>query len=91
MITRVIDGETYNTETATLLAETIRTGEYGEVFDELYQTTSGKYFRVYGDQGFSTAEGPRVNLQPLTRADARVWMQKHARPTLLNKHFGTEA
>ena len=43
---RIIDGSTYNTDTATLVAETTYGGDDGPVEVQLFQTPAGVYFNV---------------------------------------------
>ena len=74
---RIIDGKTYNTETATKLAGG------GEIPDEylvingehLYQSRLGAFFLyVYATRG---SEGLRQDLKPLSPQEAREWLEKH--------------
>ena len=90
MTKRIIEGKTYNTETATLLAEESPCGPSGGEFDQLYQTRHGAYFRHHGDWGASTEDGPLVILDPLTPSEAQTWMEKHASASLIEKHFGEQ-
>jgi HicB family len=90
MTKRIIDGKTYNTETATLLAETAHRGNYGGEFDQLYQTRHGAYFQHDGDWGVSNEDGPLVNITPLPPSKAQAWMEKHASASLIEKHFGEQ-
>jgi hypothetical protein len=90
MTKRIINGKTYNTETATLLAKETPGGQYGGEFDELYQTRHGAYFRHSGDWGASTPDGPLVEVEPLTPPEAQAWMEEHASAALIEKHFGEQ-
>jgi hypothetical protein len=72
---RIIDGRTYNTETATRLAGSDN-NDYG--FDQgehLFQNRFGAFFLYsYADDG---PEGPESDLRPLTPEQAREWLEKN--------------
>lgn len=76
---RIIDGKTYNTETATLIAAIDKDDhEAGyEGGDYLYQTRFGAFFR------FSYLEEPGFgpddfeSIEPLTPEQAREWLEKN--------------
>lgn len=90
MAKRIIDGKTYNTETATRLAVVNQHPQDQAQFDELYQTRHGAYFRYYGDWASSDHNGPLEEIEPLTPPEAQQWMEKHAGAALLEKHFGEQ-
>jgi len=92
MSKRIIDGKTYNTETATkLAAEAFPPQQYAAEFDELYQTRHGAYFRHHGDWGATDHVGElMVMIDPLTAPDAQKWMEKHGFFLLIEKHFGKQ-
>jgi predicted HicB family RNase H-like nuclease len=90
MTKRIIDGKTYNTETATLVAEAATDPYEPSEFDELYQTRHGAYFRHYGDWARVDHTGTVSYVEPLTPAEAQAWMEKHAWAELLEKHFGEQ-
>jgi len=92
MSKRIIDGKTYNTETATRLAKEVfaPTGFGGE-FDDLYQTRHGVYFRHHGNWGSVGPSGePLEIINPLSPHEAQKWMEEHEFTTLLEKHFGPQ-
>ncbi|WP_084698440.1 toxin-antitoxin system HicB family antitoxin [Muricoccus aerilatus] len=87
---RIIDGKTYNTETATEIAGwdhtleeyPITSGEY------LYKSRYGAFFIYsYADDG---PEGPEQDLRPITPEEARKWLEKHRSwdVDLYEAHFG---
>jgi len=90
MTKRIINGKTYNTETATLLAAETPRGPYRAEFDELYQTRHGAYFRHHGDWSVANEDGPEAYIEPLTPPEAQSWMEKHATASLIEKHFGEQ-
>lgn len=83
---KIIEGKTYNTETATRIAEELFSNPHdaGMIFNELYQTRHGAYFRFYGTE---YDEWP-ARIEPLSPAEAQVWMEKHASVELIEQHFG---
>ncbi len=87
---RIIDGQTYNTETATLVAgydddydgHPVGSGAY------LFQTRFGAFF-VYEDRwGFSDDDYEII--KPLSPAEAQTWLeQRHpTEPELIERYFG---
>lgn len=83
MAKRIIGGKTYNTETATKVAEV--PNPYGATFfDELYQTRHGAYFRYVGD------EDEECFLTPLTPPEAQGWMEEKGMIDLIERHFGEQ-
>lgn len=85
---RIIDGKTYNTETATQIAgwgggdEPYETGNY------LYQTRFGAFFSYKYLDGAS--EDDYETIEPLTPEQAREWLEKNQSfdPDLIEKLFG---
>lgn len=82
---RIIDGKTYNTETATEIIgwdedEPFGAGAY------LYQTRFGAFFLYQ----FSEANDWIEIITPLTPEDARAWLEKNVpgRPELIESLFG---
>ena len=45
------------------------------MFDELYQTRYGAYFRYHGDFSLSDHKGPLENLDPLSPSEAQISME----------------
>lgn len=96
-IKRIIDGRTYNTETATELAgwssydsgkdDDVRRGEIGEV---LYQTRHGAYFVVgYDDNRYGEdQEELPLSLKPLDPDEAQEWAEKRLPPEQVEALFG---
>jgi HicB family len=87
---RIIDGKTYNTETATLVAKAHQHPEDDFHFNELYQTRHGAYFAYHGDWS-RDAEGPGfADIMPLLPSEAQSWMERHAWAELIEEHFGEQ-
>jgi len=92
-IKRIIDGKTYNTETATMLAswsstdnpETMQRPEYGGI---LYQTRHGAYFVVQYDDGLEPWESGYQDLIPMDPETAQRWTEKHCSTDDVEKLFG---
>ena len=71
---RIIDGKTYNTETATKLAA-VEDDEYVITGEQLYQTRYGALFLYrYAEDG---PDGPESGIVPYTPEQARAWLEKH--------------
>jgi predicted HicB family RNase H-like nuclease len=87
MAKRILDGKTYNTETATLVwSQEIHPQDIAEVhpFNELYQNRFGAYFSYAGNyRDFDDAV-----ITPLTPLEAEKWMEQFAHAHLIEKHFG---
>lgn len=84
---RIIDGKTYNTETATKIAhQFFEEGSAEEAYswNWLYQTRHGAYFLYYGDERWDDYQ----DIKPLSPAEAQAWMEKHASVELIEQHFG---
>ena len=85
---RIIEGKTYNTETATRIGVASFDPSHPEEFDFLYQTRHGAFFRNYGGE---TAFGdPFKGLKPLTPAEAQAWLESHDLVDELEKLFGEQ-
>ncbi len=86
---RIIDGKTYNTETATQIAGSEEID--GSLFygDYLYQTRFGAFFLVYSLDS-AAGEDDYVRIKPLSPDEARIWLEKNAswQPQLIEKLFG---
>jgi hypothetical protein len=85
---RIIDGKTYNTETATKLAGWDHTpDEYPVTTGEhLYQNRFGAFFLFsYQDDG---PDGPESDIKPLSRGEARAWLERHQHIDVLEGLFG---
>lgn len=91
MLKRIINGKTYNTETATLLAEEAFHPSETYKFDKLYQTRHGAYFRYHGDWQENNHIGePLCCIEPLAPSEAQAWMEHRDFTMLLEKHFGEQ-
>lgn len=87
MAKRIIGGKTYNTETATKIAqEAYEEGSAEEAFrwNQLFQTRYGAYFTYCGDERWPECEG----ITPLSPAEAQAWMEEYAGAELIEQHFG---
>jgi HicB family len=87
---RIIDGKTYNTETATEIEGwDISEEEYPVTHGQhLYQNRFGAFFlHSYQDDG---PNGPEENLEPYTPEQARKWLEEHRsyRVDLIESLFG---
>ena len=85
---RIIDGKTYNTETATEVAGWGESNEYASWGDYLYQTRFGAYFQYKYLEG--DGEDDYQTILPLAPDEARKWLEEHASwdPELIEAHFG---
>jgi len=78
---RIIDGKTYNTETATLLGRWEPSDS--PIEEALFKTRHGAYFRyMYLDTE------PDEQIQPLAPEFAQRWMEQHCRAELIEAEFG---
>jgi hypothetical protein len=78
---RIIDGKTYNTETATLLG---RHEDDGAPFEyALFKTRHGAYFLHELCQA-----DMRDEIRPLTPDEAQAWMEKHCAADVFEAEFG---
>ena len=95
---KIIDGKSYDTETATLLAEyEYGLGTYEFLVEQLYVTKKGAYFLFYKGGAMSKygeslsknehSEGSGIKL--LTREEASEFMEKYASAEDYEQHFGT--
>jgi predicted HicB family RNase H-like nuclease len=85
---RIIDGKTYNTETATQIAGEDHDGGFYEWADYLYQTRFGAFFQFTSLEG--QEEDDHETIKPLTPDEARQWLEKKVswQPELIEKLFG---
>jgi hypothetical protein len=85
---RIIDGKTYNTETATQIAGSSDDDRSYESGKYLYQTRFGAFFAYSYLDG--TGEHDYEKIEPLTPEEARAWLEKHHSygPDLIEKLFG---
>ena len=78
---RIIDGKTYNTETATLLGRW--EAHDAPVEEALFKTRHGAHFL---DVLLETVPDERI--EPLDREAAQKWMEQHCRAQLIEAEFG---
>lgn len=85
---RIIDGKTYNTETATQVAGRTEDDEQFTYANYLFQTRFGAFFQYTSLEG--AAEDDHERITPLTPDEARSWLEKNAswEPELIEKLFG---
>ncbi len=94
---QTIEGKTYNTETATSIAEDSSGGSSSDFqwwHEELYATNKGAYF-LYGRGGamsrYSEAcgnsRGGGSRIIPMTKTEALVWCEEHAAEEAIEEHF----
>lgn len=85
---RIIDGKTYNTETATQVAKAPWDENEPGQYDLLYQTRHGAFFRNYGGE---TPHGdPFDVLRPLRPDEAQKWLESYNLVDELEKLFGEQ-
>jgi predicted HicB family RNase H-like nuclease len=81
IVKRIIDGMTYNTQTAT---EVFCSGPVqSDAWHGVYQTRHGAFFKVVVDHDGETV----LEFGPLTDNEAQAEVQKHA-PHLVDDYFG---
>ena len=88
---RIIDGKTYNTETATEIYgsnDGADMNHYWESGEYLYQTRFGAFFSLKYLAGAD--ENDYRTVEPLTPDEAREWLEREAswNPELIEKLFG---
>lgn len=71
---RIIDGKTYNTETATQIGGSVREEGPGEIAEYLYQNRFGVFFLYSLVEGFEEHDGERI--VPYTPEQARKWLEQ---------------
>lgn len=84
---RIIDGKTYNTETATLITQI--GDDEGSRAEALYQTRHGAFFR-YNEEYLPEAGETGYQLYPCSPTDAQQWLEKHNRVTAIELLFGPQ-
>lgn len=88
---RIIDGKTYNTETATQVGAAYF--DDPEKFERLHQNRYGAYFLHRCREEWVEVVGSPLyleHIEPLTPAEAQGWMEEHLpeAPELIEAHFG---
>lgn len=71
---RIIDGKTYNTETATQIAGFVRDDGPYEIVEYLFQNRFGAFFLYHHASGWEEQDGE--TLIPYTAENAREWLEK---------------
>ena len=91
---RIIDGKTYNTETAAQLASWSSVDDpamanlAGEVGGVLYQTRHGAYFVVQYDGNLDPWDDGYLKLMPLDPGQAQRWTEQHCSADEVEAEFG---
>lgn len=85
---RIIDGKTYNTETATRVAAKPDDFNNPEDHDTLYQTRFGAFFRHYG--GLDPDGDYFERLEPLQPTLAQRWLERFDFVDEIEKLFGAQ-
>ena len=68
MVKRIIDGQTYDTETATLVHNRTWAGDL--VYEGLYQTRHGAFFLWWYDDDVG-------DIKPMSDEEAQKWLETH--------------
>lgn len=86
---RIIDGKTYNTETATRIGSAPFNEAHPEEYDELYQTRHGAFFNTYGAVlGYNNDF--IETLKPVTPSEAQAWLERYQMVDEIEKLFGEQ-
>ncbi len=87
---RIIDGKTYNTETATEIYGWTNAHGHGYNAEHLFQSRFGAFFKYVANQQDWNPEGDYEKIVPVTPEDARAWLEKHMSfdPNGIEKLFG---
>lgn len=97
---RIIDGKSYNTETAECIAyyeSPHNRGDFHRFEEGLYRTKKGAWF-IAGEGGALSkysrpvigGRGGGEGLEPLTEDQARQWLEEHNFVDELEEHFGSQ-
>ena len=98
---RIIDGKTYNTETATQVAEYERGGpvnDFGWYEESLYRTKNGRWFLAgrggpmsgYAQSVGQNQWGGGKGLRTLTTGEAIAWLERHEETAAIEEHFADQ-
>jgi hypothetical protein len=85
---RIIDGKTYNTETATELAgwDDSEENNYVVSGESLFKNRFGAFFLLtYSSDG---PDGPEEDIEPLPPESARAWLEKYQYVSVIEAEFG---
>lgn len=88
---RIIGGKTYNTETATRLAEAVQHPQDDALFDDLYLTRHGAFFRYFGDLSLHADHPNFMRLEPLEPSEAQAWLERHDCVDMIEELFGAQS
>jgi predicted DNA binding CopG/RHH family protein len=78
---RIIDGKSYNTDTATIVHEVSARGD--TVYEGLYQTKHEAFFLYWYDEAREAGD-----IKPMPDDEARKWLDRHKAPAaLIEKYF----
>ena len=95
---QTIDGKTYNTNTAELIAEDSYNGSTSDFqwwCEELYITKKGAYFLCgrggamssYAESCGNNGRGGGSQIIPMTKAEALAWCEEHDAEAAIEEHF----
>jgi predicted HicB family RNase H-like nuclease len=85
---RIIDGKTYNTETATFIYDVEYEDGCSMGGQSLYQTRFGAFFLVSDSATFE--DDTNLSIAPISATEAQDWLEKYAsaKPELIERLFG---
>jgi len=83
---RIIEGKTYNTETATQLG--YWDGGDLPILEALYQSRHGAFFLYSLEETRRTSDPRHERIIPLEPQDAQKWMEQHCPPEVIERIFG---
>jgi hypothetical protein len=81
-VRRIIAGKAYDTDTAELVASGSNDHELSDAWWSLYRTSAGAWFEIAAGH-----DGVVEEFQPLTDAEARRWLERHANRHV-ERYFG---
>ena len=98
---RIIDGKTYNTATATHVAEYETGGsvtDFGWYEESLYRTKNGRWFIAGGGgamSGYAQSVGQGwtgggTGLRTITADEAMEWLARHEETDAIEEHFADQ-
>ncbi len=84
---RIIDGKTYNTETATLIASAEDEDGPG-IVGHLFKTRHGAFFLYFMDEYAMLSLTPQEYIKPLTDEAAQKWIEENCSAEIYEEEFG---
>lgn len=95
---KTINGKTYNTETAELLAEYwngLSSTDFGYCSEDLYRTKKGSYFlhgcggpmSKYAESMGNSSWSGGSNIVPLSETEALTWCEEHDCEEAIDEYF----